>query len=1009
MFSSFSPSAEAHRLAIHHRLNLTIRPVEHRSDVVEAANASRGMPPPPPAVARKCAAFVERVRAAVETPLLRGLNIMKSPDIHRVMLTQARKMALVEPRVDVCDCIPCGPPTSLGLPALRSLRRSRSAFVYLSTARRRAALAKSIDALFEHYNDVANVDVLVFHNGDFGAADVSSQRAMGRQQVHFVELLPGGSHWQLPFLQAGLSRFWLLGEDFGVGYRHMCRWWGVLFADLLLDMGYEYAARLDDDSRLLSRPSDDIFGEMEAAGAEYAFRLEAFENCCSPSFRQAMLQQYLRHSQVRPTFLRECCLDETGLYNHYGYYNNFFAVHLPLYRRPEVRSFLSYVDWTLSFYLLREGDSPVQSMLVQLFVPKSRVLHMSSWSYLHVSGMTSQPPRCKYGALGIGTADPHSARAMARMLQWPGMHAIPSGVDAPIPSFWVAADHATGRPRAIHCHSGDDKDLPSPLFLSSVHGFHQREANASSLTASSLTASSQKASRQTQPGSARPLPSQPVSGAPVHSFRTGLCSVHSLVSGADAHLNRSTHGSSGHRTSPEELAAREAVVESHSGGRTKGALTDAKALRALLNLYARPRLAGRHAVVHGAKAGCGRQGCIEAVGVDCGAGCSLSFLIKPLLLALVSGAHFVATASRFASSDTCEPPLDGRLECFFEPFMAGGAGGASQHTRKVRPEDHELMQQWSTGEARVRRHLPQLARRGWFWLVSQLFAFVTQPSGRLRAKVASAAASAGVDAERHRPLLGLHVRLGDACTDDPQQAAQKARKCAPLAAYMPHVRRMVRTHGYKAIYLATDSEAVVAQAHADYPEFVWLHQRMDRGRVAIFNRSGITIETVLLGEEEFAPVALQGRRMGFTPAREFDEFMVDTFLLAQSDGLVGHFANNMDRIAYALMSAYATPGGTCLKPYVSVGGANWCFDCQVVEHGGSSGKTAGPSLPREVRRGGAPVLRCGSYSGRARRLCHQVTRHHGPVRPTAGRGNSLATPHQTGRSPTGHGHGIQRE
>ena len=29
MFSSFSPSAKAHRLVIHHRLNLTIRPVEH--------------------------------------------------------------------------------------------------------------------------------------------------------------------------------------------------------------------------------------------------------------------------------------------------------------------------------------------------------------------------------------------------------------------------------------------------------------------------------------------------------------------------------------------------------------------------------------------------------------------------------------------------------------------------------------------------------------------------------------------------------------------------------------------------------------------------------------------------------------------------------------------------------------------------------------------------------------------------------------------------------------------
>ena len=46
----------------------------------------------------------------------------------------------------------------------------------------------------------------------------------------------------------------------------------------------------------------------------------------------------------------------------------------------------------------------------------------------------------------------------------------------------------------------------------------------------------------------------------------------------------------------------------------------------------------------------------------------------------------------------------------------------------------------------------------------------------------------------------------------------------------------------------------------------------------------------------------------------------------------------MDRLAYALMSAYATKGGTCLKPYASVG-AHWCFDFQVrvAHHGVRSG------------------------------------------------------------------------
>eukprot|EP00966_Prymnesium_polylepis_P197890 4585391-Prymnesium_polylepis.2 len=112
---------------------------------------------------------------------------------------------------------------------------------------------------------------------------------------------------------------------------------------------------------------------------------------------------------------------------------------------------------------------------------------------------------------------------------------------------------------------------------------------------------------------------------------------------------------------------------------------------------------------------------------------------------------------------------------------------------------------------------------------------------------------------------------------------------------------------------------------------------MDRSRFAIFNTTGITIETVLWGAGQFRSVRDAGAQRGFSPAREFDEFMVDTYLLARADGLVGRFANNMDRLAYALMVAQSTRGGTCLKPYASLG-AHWCFDFQV-----RSGRTASGS------------------------------------------------------------------
>ena len=107
-------------------------------------------------------------------------------------------------------------------------------------------------------------------------------------------------------------------------------------------------------------------------------------------------------------------------------------------------------------------------------------------------------------------------------------------------------------------------------------------------------------------------------------------------------------------------------------------------------------------------------------------------------------------------------------------------------------------------------------------------------------------------------------------------------------------------------------------------------QPSDRSRFAVFNRTGLTIEKLLWS----GLFAQQRKTLGFSPASEFDEFMVDLYLLGRADGLVGSFTGNLDRLAYALMAGYATPpsdGSVCLKPYVSLG-AYWCND-----HGVRSG------------------------------------------------------------------------
>merc|ERR1711988_399681 len=81
-------------------------------------------------------------------------------------------------------------------------------------------------------------------------------------------------------------------------------------------------------------------------------------------------------------------------------------------------------------------------------------------------------------------------------------------------------------------------------------------------------------------------------------------------------------------------------------------------------------------------------------------------------------------------------------------------------------------------------------------------------------------------AQKNRPILTLHVRLGDACTDP--DAFQKGRTCLHLDDYMPYVDEMIEKYGFRSVFLATDSPAVIANATSQYPHISWLWSNVNR-------------------------------------------------------------------------------------------------------------------------------------------------------------------------------------
>jgi hypothetical protein len=76
--------------------------------------------------------------------------------------------------------------------------------------------------------------------------------------------------------------------------------------------------------------------------------------------------------------------------------------------------------------------------------------------------------------------------------------------------------------------------------------------------------------------------------------------------------------------------------------------------------------------------------------------------------------------------------------------------------------------------------------------------------------------------------------------------------------------------------------------------------------------SNMNIEDVLWSTERFKkenPDSLQDLRNyeKFSLEQEFEDHLVDLLLIARTDGFVGRFSSNFDVLAYALMTANASP------------------------------------------------------------------------------------------------------
>lgn len=302
----------------------------------------------------------------------------------------------------------------------------------------RSMLEISINKLYENYNSKYHQSILIFHEGDFSSTDQNDIKK-GRSEISFHQI-----EFNVPdFLDKSLiPDVWVssAGPEYGqwsMGHRHMCRFYTLQLFDIVSELGFDWVCRFDDDSILHSPIDYDIFEFMANQGYEYGYRVDSKEPWRLTEGFSDALQKYIGDHKIAPTFLDEHLwrpgledhirnfiyklssfrfpllkdnLKESGKYDNWGYFNNFFISKVSFWKSESVQHFLHHFDKLGASYVHRWNDLILQSSAVQIFMQKEKVHKFQDWTYEHA---TIRQGTLEYGGIWKGSEDKKAENVQA--------------------------------------------------------------------------------------------------------------------------------------------------------------------------------------------------------------------------------------------------------------------------------------------------------------------------------------------------------------------------------------------------------------------------------------------------------------------------------------------------------------------------------------------------------------------------------------------------------------------
>jgi len=280
-------------------------------------------------------------------------------------------------------------------------------------------LKRSLSMLDANFLTDFPYPVVVFHEGFSVEEMVELQSVAPSSQLEFQHL-----HFHIPTFVNETNVPISVGP-YGVGYRHMCRFFSVTVWSHPAVQQYDYIWRMDSDSYLYDKVGFDVIGAMKESGKLYAYMGSFRDN---PLFTDGLLDFTMAY--VRETYctgevdvvgvgggnaacespVLESVMDrhkdwnrkyatpmaQAGGWDHICLHTHFTIMKRSLWEVPEISAFVQAVDESGDIYYRRWGDACIHYLALSLFLDPSYLWMTPPLPYWHqqlIIAKTSTDPK----------------------------------------------------------------------------------------------------------------------------------------------------------------------------------------------------------------------------------------------------------------------------------------------------------------------------------------------------------------------------------------------------------------------------------------------------------------------------------------------------------------------------------------------------------------------------------------------------------------------------------------